>query len=347
MTYQRDYDRTLRVGMVGIGSHAYRNLLPTMNFLPVSLAAVCYKSDERRARRTAHQYGACACYSDPAEMYAKEKLDAVFVCVSPQTHPRLACQALDAGLDVWLEKPPSMTAAEVEEMIRHRKDRVVVVGFKKAFMPAAYKAREIAGCPRYGNLKSCLAIYPMSMPADGLKVIADRTFINWLGNGVHPLSFLISVAGKVEAVTVRTGRDGHGVCVLEFENGVVGNLHLASGPHPLETYALYGDKWHLTVANSSRIILQRGIPFDYARTTNFAPTGDESGAVVWEASNCNATLENKALFVQGIYNEMMHFCECSLRRAQPEVGSLEFALEVMLAYEAALRSGGATVKVHA
>jgi predicted dehydrogenase len=122
---------------------------------------------------------------------------------------------------------------------------------------------------------------------------------------------------------------------------------MASGPHPLETYALYGDTWHLTVPNASRIILQRGIPFDYARTTSFAPAGDDSGAVVWEASSCLATLENKAQFVQGIYNEMMHFCECALRRAQPEVGSLEFALEVMRTYEAALRSGGATVKVHA
>ncbi len=56
----------------------------------------------------------------------------------------MACQALDAGLHVWLEKPPAMRAPEVEEMIRHRKDGVVVVGFKKAFMPAAFKAREVA-----------------------------------------------------------------------------------------------------------------------------------------------------------------------------------------------------------
>jgi predicted dehydrogenase len=82
VSYQRDFDRTLRVGMLGVGSHTYRNLLPTMNFLPVSLAAVCYQKDEQRARRTAQQYGAGACYSDPAEMYAREKLDAVFVCVS-------------------------------------------------------------------------------------------------------------------------------------------------------------------------------------------------------------------------------------------------------------------------
>jgi predicted dehydrogenase len=344
MSYQRDYDRVLNVAMVGIGSHTYRNLLPTMSFLPVRLKALCYSSNVERAKRTAAEYG-CAVYGNAAEMYAREKLDAVFICVSPQEHPGLACEALDAGLHVWLEKPPAILAAEVEEMIRHRHDRVVVVGFKKAFMPAAYKAREIAASPNYGALRSCLAVYPMTVPSDGAKVLAERRFTNWLGNGVHPLSFLISVGGPVGAVTVRTGSEGHGACILEFENGVVGTLHLASGPHPLESYALFGDKWHLSIVNSSKVVLQRGIPFEYSKTTNFAPEGDDSGAVVWETSNCLATLENKALFVQGVFNEMNHFCDCVLSGTRPEVGSLEFTLEVMRVYEAGLRSAGRTARV--
>jgi predicted dehydrogenase len=114
----------------------------------------------------------------------------------------------------------------------------------------------------------------------------------------------------------------------------------------METYALYGDKWHLLIENSSKVILQRPIPFEYAKTTSFAPAGDDHGAIVWERSNCLATLENKALFVQGVFNEMKHFCDCALSRTAPEVGSLEFTLEVMQVYEAGLRSAGKTVRVH-
>ncbi len=55
MSYQRDYKKRLRVGMVGIGSHTYRNLLPTMNFLPVQLEAICVKSNRERARVTAER----------------------------------------------------------------------------------------------------------------------------------------------------------------------------------------------------------------------------------------------------------------------------------------------------
>jgi predicted dehydrogenase len=345
MSYQRNFKKRLRVGMVGIGSHTYRNLLPTMSFLPVRLKAICYKTNQRRAQLTAEQYGVERIYQNPKEMYEQEDLDAVFLCVSPQAHPDLACEALDAGLHVWMEKPPAMNAAGVQNMIEHRGDRIVVVGFKKAFMPAAAKAREIARSKRYGNLKSCLAIYPMSMPEDGRKVLADGTFTNWLGNGVHPLSFLVSIGGSVSAVTTHTNTEGYGVCVLEFENGVIGNFHLASGPYPMETYALFGDKWHLAIENESRVVLQRGIEHDYAKTTSFVPEGDGRGAVVWEASNALSTLENKAPFIQGIYNEMKSFCDCILEKREPQIGSLEFALDVMRAYEAALRSNGATVKV--
>lgn len=352
MSYQRDYKERLKVGMIGIGSHTYRNLLPAMNFLPVQLQALCVKENLERARVTAAQYGGCAAYGDPEEMYAREELDAVFVCVSPQAHPELVCGALDAGLHVWLEKPPAMRASEVQAMIERRGDRVVVVGFKKAFMPAAVKAREVAQAEEYGGLESCLAVYPMSVPEEGARVLAERQFTNWLANGVHPLSFLLSVGGSVAAVTTHRNGGGHGACILEFESGAIGNLHLASGPHPLETYALYGQGWHLRIENSTRVVLQRGTPLEYERSTTFCPPGFDTGAVVWEASFCLATLENKALFLQGIYNEMRHFCDCVLAGGAGEpgcgpgaIGSLEFALEVMRVYEAALRSNGERVRV--
>jgi predicted dehydrogenase len=92
-----------------------------------------------------------------------------------------------------------------------------------------------------------------------------------------------------------------------------------------------------------QVELRRGIPFEYGKTTTFAPEGDDSGTIVWRAENNLATLENKALFTQGIYNECRHFCDCILEGRQPETGSLEQALEIMKIYEAALISNGKPV----
>ena len=347
MNYQRDFPERLRVGIVGVGSHAYRNILPAMNYLPVSLQAVC-DTNLQLAQTTAAQYGARGCYQTAAEMYRNERLDAVFICVSPLLHPQLACEAFDAGLHVWIEKPPARRASEVEEMIRHRKDRVAVVAFKKAFMPATQKAIEVFSSDAYSPLRSILAEYPMSIPEDGDGVLREGTYVNWLRNGCHPISLCMAVAGTVSAVTVHRAEHGGGVCVLEFANGVIGNFHLAAGENrgqPIERYSFFGDRCHLVIDNGLRVTLHRGIPFQYGATTTYVPQGLDSGAIVWEPQNREATLENKALFTQGIYQEMEYFCAQVLAGKAAQRGSLEFTLEVMKVYEAALVSKGNRITI--
>src|SRR5690606_12575715 len=136
-------------------------------------------------------------YASAEEMYASEQLDAVFLCVSPAHHPALAKQAFEAGVHVWMEKPAAMRAYEVEELLEKRGDLVAVVGFKKAFMPSTAKAIEIVNSAEYGNLKSMLAVYPMTIPENGREVLEGRHYVNLLANGVHPLSMLMAVGGEV------------------------------------------------------------------------------------------------------------------------------------------------------
>jgi len=341
--YQREFDRKLRVGIVGAGSHMYRNLLPAIHHLPMELVAVCNRSKEKLDRTTAEYR--CPGYTDPEAMYESEKPDAVVISVSPETHPSLTTQALRRGVHVFIEKPPATRASEIREMIAARGNLIASVGLKKAFMPGAQKAREICASGKYGGLKSMLAVYPMSMPADGEGVLERREFTNWLGNGCHPLSMMMSVGGAVDLVQTIVNASGFGVVMLRFASGVMGTLHLASGPQPLERYQFFGGNWTLTVDNTDTVILNRGIPFEYAYTHNFAPEGDESGAIVWQPQNCLATLENKSLFLQGMVQEMDAFCRAVLYGESAGFGSLEFALEVMKVYEAALISGGREIRI--
>lgn len=345
MSYQREFEKRLNIAVVGVGSHGYRNVLPTLTFLPVRLQALC-DIDTDRARITAAQYGVQACYPTLTEMLRNETLDAVFLCAPPRLHPELTCEALDAGVHVWLEKPPGMFAAEVSEMIRHRNDRVVVVGFKKAFMPATQKIIEIFATEEYGVLRSLLGVYPMTIPRDGKRLLREKEHTNWLQNGVHPLSLMLAVGGKVESVTVHHSKRGGGACILTYESGAIGNLHLADGSRhgqPSEHYYFFGDGCHAEIQNNTRVLLQRGMPFNYSGSTSYLPDGFESGAIVWEPQNSLGTLENKGLFIQGFYQEMRYFCDCILEGKSAEHGSLEFALEVMKVYEAGLRSEGETV----
>ncbi len=344
MTYQREFDKRLRVGVLGIGSHSYRNILPALNYLPVELEAVCNHSNKELADKTAKQYG-CRSYQNPQEMYEKEKLDAVFICAAPEVHAGLVMEALEAGVNVFVEKPVAMNSNEIRQIIAKKKDKVVVVGYKKAFMPAVQKAIELRDSEKYGNLESILAVYPMKMPENGAELMAQRKRTDWLNNGCHSLAVLLAVGGPVDSVISVLGLKRNGANIIKFKNGVMGNFHLASGPQPNEEYHFYAPKWHLAIDNTTKVVLQRGIPSVYGRTTSFIAPGDDTGAVVWEAQNCKATLENKALFVQGMYQEMMYFCNCVIEHKQPTLGSLDFALELQKVTEALMISEGKEVKI--
>ncbi|MEE2752678.1 MAG: Gfo/Idh/MocA family oxidoreductase [Candidatus Latescibacterota bacterium] len=344
MSYQREFDKRLNVGVVGLGSHAYRNILPAMHYLPVRLKAFCDINLDL-ARQTGEEYGVEACFKNAGEMYQSEELDAVFVVVSPEMHPELVCEALEVGLHVWMEKPPAVLASEVEQLIAKRGDRVAVVGFKKAFMPATRKVIEILGDDDFGPLEGMSAEYHMTIPEDGEAVLRNRQAPNWLKNGCHPISLMLAVGGQVNAVTMHRSTTGVGVCVLEFASGAIGTFNLVSARRKsVERYSFWG-KSQVTLDGNLRLTLHRGIPFNYSRTTNYVPAGVDTGSVVWEPQDTLGTLENKALFTQGFYEEMRYFCECVLEGKMAELGSLEFALSVMKVYESALVSGGDRVEL--
>ena len=91
----------------------------------------------------------------------------------------------------------------------------------------------------------------------------------------------------------------------------------------------------------------RGVPFAYETQLEFATPGLESGSVVWESSNAQGTLENTSFVVQGMVSELSDFCLAVAQRRQPTIGTLEFALQVMQVYEAAMLSQGDTRAVGA
>lgn len=348
MTYQREFIDRLRIAVVGVGSHSYRNILPTLHHLPVSLTALC-DVDEPLVRRTAEEYGVPA-YTDSTQMYAETQLDAVLICVGAEQHPKLAIQAFEAGLHVWLEKPPGMSVDDVAAMQAAVGNRTCGVGFKKAYLPAIRKAKELMATDDFGLLRSMLAVYPVSIPAGGAEVIADRRRSKWLSNGCHPIAALLELGGKVRQVRALLGPGDNAVgsVHLDFVNGAVGTLFLADGfpaGCPVERYDVVGDRRAITIDDSSTVTYHRGIPYQYSRQTDFTGPGTATGSVVWRTANHLASLESSAMAVQGMYDELLDFCAAVLDDRPLRTGDLGFAADVMRIYEAAIVSDGQPIDV--
>lgn len=72
----------------------------------------------------------CAKYQDYRQMLSKEKLDAVVVATTTHARAAICIHAMQAGLDVYAEKPLSLTIEEGQAMVRAERkyQRVVQVG---------------------------------------------------------------------------------------------------------------------------------------------------------------------------------------------------------------------------
>lgn len=153
---------------------------------------------------------------------------------------------------------------------------------------------------------------------------------------------MLQISGSVKSVIALTNEKGFGIVQLKFENGVVGNLHLADVSKPArDEYRIYGNGWSIDIEGSGCIALRRGIPsYEYDNAVSFAPEGFDSGDIVWEPATCQASPENKALFVQGMVQQLNYFCQCVLTKTPPVRGSLAFAREITQVFEAALISEG-------
>ena len=102
----------IRCGFIGIGSRAGSILQSTLPFEDVDVVAVADTYDTNRAKALA----ACKTkYADATEfvrfeeMLEKAKLDCIVTGTPDHVHAPVILAALDAGLDVYTEKPMTLT----------------------------------------------------------------------------------------------------------------------------------------------------------------------------------------------------------------------------------------------
>lgn len=95
-----------------------------------------------------------AIYSDPEEMFAREKLDAVSITVPTHLHAAWTVKALNAGIHVLCEKPMALTLADGRQMIAAAEEsgRRLQIGHCIRFWPEYAKAKEIVESGVYGRV---------------------------------------------------------------------------------------------------------------------------------------------------------------------------------------------------
>jgi predicted dehydrogenase len=136
----------IRVGFIGLGGRAQWIL--TNEDLPgarIVAAADCFQPRLDGIPKIRPDAEKWAKYADYRTMFDKEKLDAVFV--ETTTHARvLTCiHALQAGLDVYAEKPLTLTVAEGRVLVKAvgKYGRILQTGSQQRSMPINIHASKL------------------------------------------------------------------------------------------------------------------------------------------------------------------------------------------------------------
>lgn len=96
----------LNVAVIGCGNISVMHLDSIAAFSDVNLVAVCDIKEER-AVAASQKYGGRV-YTDYLEMFQKEKLDAVHICLPHYLHVPVSVDAFKNGINVICEKPMSI-----------------------------------------------------------------------------------------------------------------------------------------------------------------------------------------------------------------------------------------------
>jgi predicted dehydrogenase len=345
--FRHEYEKHLKVALVGCGGHAYRNILPALNYLPVELAATC-DIDAARAAQYAKTFGAghsFGSYDELLEWAPGAGVEAVLLVLGfveglPQ-YRDFAIKAMERGLNVWMEKPPASSAGEVEAMIaaQKRTGRIVQVGYKHYFFPAIAKAKEFIDAAPFGATTSMNATYPLRIAPPERRSAPPAQPINL--DLCHPASAIHKLMGDIDSIWFDRAGNGGGIVAMRFVSGAVGVLHCTSGKPsttPNERFEVIGTGASVVVDNVIRLTYYRPgkrgkADQGYGRTPDFFGE-DDHAPYHWEPEFNLGQLYNMTSFLQGYAQELAQFIECVWEGKQPPQSGLRDALHLTHLYEA-------------
>jgi predicted dehydrogenase/threonine dehydrogenase-like Zn-dependent dehydrogenase len=138
----------LNFGVVGTGRWAQAILLPALLRHSGARVAAVASAHGLTARHVAKKYGCATCSSDYRDVISRPDIGSVIVATRHASHAEIVGAAMEAGKNVFVEKPLAITEAQLDALIaaRERYSGTLMVGFNRRFAPLTRAfARKLEG----------------------------------------------------------------------------------------------------------------------------------------------------------------------------------------------------------
>src|SRR5207247_911953 len=138
-------------------------------------------------KKTGKAYDAVTVYLDYGERLANKDVDAVVISTPDHWHARIAIGAVEAGKDVYLQKPASLSIAEGRALSNavHRTGRIFQIGSQQRSAAQFRYAAELVRNGRIGQLETVLVGLPgdpSGDPEPEMPVPRNLSYETWLGS---------------------------------------------------------------------------------------------------------------------------------------------------------------------
>ncbi|NKB48255.1 MAG: hypothetical protein GKS02_02705 [Alphaproteobacteria bacterium] len=203
--------------------------------------------------------------SDYQDALDDDNVDGVILVTPHATHKTLVLRAVEAGKQVFCEKPLSLTADSAKRMVKACADAGLTlgIGHERRFEPAL---EEIARVVKSGDLGTILLVeghysHDIFQPlaADNWRgSLADAPAAGWTGMGVHITDLLINMLGpitEIRAISANRVLDlpsGDAVSTqFKFGDETMGTINVVSATPFYGRLAVYGEQGWVDIQETS------------------------------------------------------------------------------------------------
>jgi predicted dehydrogenase len=134
----------IKVGIIGCGKMADQHAFQIQRIPGAAIIGVC-DSEPLMARQMAERFNVEKYFSNVQEMLDAGKFDVIHITTPPQSHYQLGRLCLEAGVNVYMEKPFTLNTAEAEDLIgiANQNGLKITAGHNAQFTHAMIRMREL------------------------------------------------------------------------------------------------------------------------------------------------------------------------------------------------------------
>ncbi|SEB35831.1 Predicted dehydrogenase [Paramicrobacterium humi] len=197
---------TRRAAVIGLGDISALHLDAISKLADAELVAVCDVDAARRA--AASDRWSVPAFADHRELLAEAAPDVVHVCTPHSTHAEIAIAALDAGVNVILEKPVAHDPVEAAAVVdaANRSTAKIAVCFQNRYNTPVAAAHELLASGKLGRVLGGSGTVIWHRTPEYYQAAPWRG--TWQGGGggllmnqaIHTLDLLQWLVGPVDSV---------------------------------------------------------------------------------------------------------------------------------------------------